>query len=151
MASIRTAGAVLAAGLLLLPGCAKRQPAPQAAAGSSIGAAEHMRDTLLRADPNARIGIVYAVEAPAQLVGVRNTNVAGFQPGDFVQFLDATGNVVGDGTVVRQKNDAVHIQYNTGGSRVPAVGDLAVRTGGPAGGAPAADAAASAPDAGAGG
>jgi hypothetical protein len=151
MASIRTAGAVLAAGLFLLPGCAKRQPAPQAGPSSSIAGAERMRDTLKRADPSARIGIVYAVEAPAQLVGVRNTNVADFQPGDFVQFLDTTGNVVGDGTVVRQKNDAVHIQYNTGGTRAPVVGDLAVRTGGPAGGAPGADAAAGGANGGAGG
>src|SRR6478735_6781724 len=124
MASIRTAGAVLAAALLLPPGCAKRQPAPQAAPRGSISAGQQMRDALTRANPTARVGIVYAGEPSSQLVGVRDAAVNDFQPGDSVQFLDARGNVIGDGTVVRQKNDAVHIEYQQGGTRAPMVGDL---------------------------
>ena len=131
MASIRTAGALLAAGLLLLPGCAKRgNDAPRAQQPSSIVEAQRMRETLVRTDPTARVGIVAAALPDERLVAVTDVAADAFQQGDSVQFIDARGQVVGEGSVERVLNNVVHIRYAQGGGRAPTVADLAVRTGG---------------------
>ena len=137
MALIRTAGALLAAGLLLLPGCAKRgNDAPRARQPSSIAEAQRMRETLVRTDPTARVGIVAAALPDERLVAVTDVQADAFQKGDSVQFIDARGQVVGEGSVERVVNNVVHIRYAAGGGRAPTVADLAVRTGGGMSGPP---------------
>ena len=138
MGSIRTAGAaaVLAAGLLLQKGCqTRRQPATREPAQPSLSASQRLREELLRADPNARVGIVSSALHDAQLVAVRDVPVEGFAEGDTIAFLDGNGRPLTQGTVERVMNGAVHVRYATGGARAPNVGDLAVRSGGPAAGA----------------
>src|SRR3989442_2031457 len=94
MGSIRTAGAaaVLAAGLLLQQGCqTRRQPATREPAQPSLSASQRLREELLRADPNARVGIVSSALHDAQLVAVRDVPVEGFAEGDTISFLDGNG------------------------------------------------------------
>lgn len=130
MGLIRKAGAaaVLAAGLMSAQGCqGRKQTAPQARPQPSMEAAQQMRETLLRADPSARIGIVAAALPDVQLVSVREVPAEEFGQGDGVEFLDANGEPLGTGTVERVVEDAVHVRYAAGGARVPTVGDLAIR------------------------
>src|SRR5678815_4348027 len=112
MGSIRTAGAaaVLAAGLLLQQGCASRKPAARPAQ-PSMSASQQLRTELMRADPNARIGIVTSTLPDAQLVAVRDVPADDFAQGDTVNFVDGNGQPLATGTVERVVNGAVHISY----------------------------------------
>jgi hypothetical protein len=126
MIAIRTAGICLAAGLLV--GCQTReQPRPVEAGPAPIQAAESLRAALMRANPDAQVGIVAAALPDAQLVAVREVPADQFQVGSTVQFVDVDRNPVGMGTVVMIKNDTLHVRYDMEGSRAPQIGDLALR------------------------
>jgi hypothetical protein len=126
MIAIRTAGICLAAGLLV--GCQTReQPRAVEPGPAPIQAAESLRATLMRANPDAQVGIVAAALPDAQLVAVREAPVDQFKVGSTVQFVDVDRNPVGMGTVVLIKNDTLHVRYDTEGSRAPRIGDLALR------------------------
>ena len=140
-----------AAGLLLQHGCASgRKVTAARPSRPSMAASQQMRDKLVHADPNARVGFVTDTLPAAQLVEVSDVPLQDFTPGDAVMIVDGNGQPVTDGTVARVTSRTVHVQYTPGGKRAPAVGDLAVRTGGGgAGGATGAgpmDRAAPAPD-----
>ena len=129
MNAIRTAGLCLAAGLLV--GCQSKQPtrAPERAP-APIQAAESLRASIMRADPEAQVGIVAAALPDAQLVAVRDVPADQMQVGSLVQFVDVDRNAVGTGTVVMIKNGALHVRYDGDGTRPPQVGDLALRVNG---------------------
>ena len=63
-----------------------------------------------------------------RLVAVKDVPAEDFHEGDTVQFLDGNGEMITTGTVERILNNAVHIQYLSGGTQAPGVGDLAVRS-----------------------
>jgi len=122
MKAIRTAGVVVAAGLLV--GCAQKRQQPQAAAPEAqpIQAAEQLRQSLTRANPNARVGIVAATLG--RLAAVRDVPAGAVAEDAPVQILDANGDVVGYGLVRAVKNDTIHVLYQPDTRRGPQVGDL---------------------------
>jgi len=122
MKAIRTAGVVVAAGLLV--GCAQKRQQPQAAAPEAqpIQAAEQLRQSLTRANPNARIGIVAATVG--RFAAVRDVPAGAVAEDATVQILDAGGEVVGYGLVRAVKNDTIHVLYQSDTRRGPQVGDL---------------------------
>jgi hypothetical protein len=123
MISMRKAGVVVAAGLLV--GCAgnKKQP-PRAAAPEPqpMQAAEQLRSSLVRANPNARVGIVAATVG--RFAAVRDVPAGAVAEDATVQILDAGGEVIGYGLVRAVKNDTIHVLYQGDTRRGPQVGDL---------------------------
>jgi len=122
MNAIRTAGVVVAAGLLV--GCAQKKQPPQAAAPAQqpIQASEQLRQSLVRANPNARVGIVAATVG--RFAAVRDVPAGAVAEDATVQILDASGEVIGYGMVRAVKNDTIHVLYQPDTRRGPQVGDL---------------------------
>jgi hypothetical protein len=135
MIAIRTAGVCLAAGLIV--GCQHKQPQARVVKpeAPSMQASETLRQSLVRANPNARVGIVSATyDRYASVADVP----AGTVPEDSsVQILDGRGDVIGYGIVRAVKNNAIHVLYQSDARRGPQVGDLIM---------PASDAGAPAPE-----
>jgi hypothetical protein len=116
------AGLCLAAGLLV--GCANKKPQPAARApeAQTIQASETLRQSIQRANPNARVGIVAATYENFAAV---NDVPAGTVPENAsVQILDASGDVIGYGLVRAVKDNAIHVLYQSDARRGPLVGDL---------------------------
>ena len=122
MNAIRTAGVIVAAGLIA--GCAQKREQPQAKApqAAPVQAAESLRRSLVRANPNARVGIVAATLG--QFAAVRDVPAGNVAEGATVQILDPGGEVVGYGLVRAVKEDRIHVLYQADARRGPAVGDL---------------------------
>lgn len=122
MIAIRTAGVVVAAGLLV--GCQqKREPvrgvAPQP---QPMLAAESLKQSLVQSNPGARVGIVAATYG--RLAAATDLQAENIGEGSAVQILDANGEVLGYGTVLAIKNGSVHVEYAGDTRRGPEVGDL---------------------------
>jgi hypothetical protein len=122
MKAIRTAGVVVAAGLLV--GCAQKREQPRVVAPEPqpIQAAEQLRQSLTRANPNARVGIVAATVG--RFAAVRDVPAGAVAEDATVQILDANGEVVGYGMVRAVKNDTIHVLYQPDTRRGPQIGDL---------------------------
>ena len=122
MIAIRTAGVVVAAGLIV--GCQQNRPQQQAAAPepAPIQAAEQLRQELVRANPDARVGIVAATVG--RFAAVREVPAGNVAENATVQVLDPNGEVVGYGIVRAVKDDSIHVLYLDDARRGPAIGDL---------------------------
>lgn len=123
MIAIRTAGVVVAAGLIV--GCQQQnRPQPQAAAPepAPIQAAEQLRQSLVRANPDARVGIVAATLG--RFAAVRDVPAGNVAENATVQVLDPNGEVVGYGIVRAVKDDSIHVLYLDDARRGPSIGDL---------------------------
>ena len=122
MNAIRKAGLFLAAGLLV--GCQnkKQEPVARKPEPPTIQASESLRQSLVRANPGARVGIVAATYESFAAV---NDVPAGTVPENAsVQILDASGDVIGYGLVRAVKDNAIHVLYQSDTRRGPQVGDL---------------------------
>ena len=126
MIAIRTAGVVVAAGLVF--GCQSKREQPQVAAPepAPMQAAESLRQSLVRANPDARVGIVAATVG--RFAAVREVPAGNVAEGATVQILDPGGEVVGYGLVRAVKDDTIHVLYQGDTRRGPAVGDLVMPT-----------------------
>ena len=122
MNAIRTAGVVVAAGLLV--GCQQKNDQARAAARepASIQASESLRQSLVRANPDARVGIVAATVG--RFAAVRDVPAGNVAEGASVQILDPAGEVVGYGLVRAVKDDTIHVLYQSDTRRGPSIGDL---------------------------
>ncbi|HEY8666590.1 MAG TPA: hypothetical protein VIL86_08000 [Tepidisphaeraceae bacterium] len=128
----RLACVVVLAGLMV--GC-RHNPPPQKEMPAAVSSQtlQSIRESYRQLDPNARVGQVLAVEPSADLAAVGEVDVKDFKEGDSITFLDASQNLIANGTVVRivtgEGGDWLHVRYEPAarGGRAPAVGDLAVR------------------------
>lgn len=126
MIAIRKAGLCVAAGVAagLLVGCqGKRQePAARAPEPPSMQAAESLRRDIVRANPDARVGIVAATFE--NFAAVSDVPAGTVPENASVQILDPNGEVVGYGLVRAVKDNAIHVLYQSDARRGPQVGDL---------------------------
>ena len=122
MIAIRTAGVIVAAGLVV--GCQAKREQPRAASadGPPVQAAESLRQSLVRANPDARVGIVAATVG--RFAAVRDVPAGNVAENATVQILDPAGEVVGYGLVRAVKDNTIHVLYLEDARRGPAVGDL---------------------------
>jgi hypothetical protein len=84
-----------------------------------------VRERFLRANPQARVGIVAAVAPKTHLAAVGDVPLQDFAIGDVVTFIDAEEHPFNTGTVVNASSQYLHVQYETD-RRAPRVGELAV-------------------------
>ena len=122
MNAIRTAGVCLAAGLLA--GCAQKKEQPRVVKQepAPIQAAESLRQTLVRANPDARVGIVAATVG--NFAAVRDVPAGNVAENTTVQVLDPNGDVVGYGVVRAVRDNSIHVLYQPDARRGPQIGDL---------------------------
>jgi len=82
-----------------------------------------------RANPNARVGVVSAVAADANLATVGRVKPRDFRMNDVVTFIDAEGRILTSGSVSGTAGGDLQVRYAQPreGGRIPRVGDLAVR------------------------
>jgi hypothetical protein len=85
-------------------------------------AAESLKQSLVRANPDARVGIVAATLG--RFAAVRDVPAGNVAEGATVQILDTNGSVIGYGLVRAVKNDSIHVLYQGDTVRGPMVGDL---------------------------
>lgn len=122
MNAIRTATVCLAAGLLV--GCQgkSKEPVAQAPQTPPIQAAESLRQSLVRANPGARVGMVAATYG--NFAAVSDVPAGAVAEDATVQILDHNGEVVGYGLVRAVKDNSIHVLYQSDARRGPQVGDL---------------------------
>ena len=121
-------------GAVLLTGCAAPPPPPPppAIVPATPEQAADLQAEFAKANPNARVGHVSAVNTTAGTAAVLGIPIGELHKGDSIQFLDSKEKQVANGTVVDQNTDnpnyaflIVHYDALDGG-RPPAEGDLAV-------------------------
>jgi hypothetical protein len=122
-----TGTTLLAVGLL---GCAnQKKAAPPSAPVASESRIMEIRQSYQRADPNAQIGVVVAIDQGARLAAVGNIMLDNIRENDVMTFIDSNENPIANGVVVRKTADAAHVKYEPvrKGGRDPVEGDLAVK------------------------
>ena len=122
-----TGTTLVALGLL---GCANQKKAePPPAPAASESQIMEIRQAYQRADPNAQIGVVVAVEKGERLAAVGNIMLDKIRENDVMTFIDSNQHPIANGTVVRKTADAAHVKYEPvrDGGRDPVEGDLAVK------------------------
>jgi hypothetical protein len=78
--------------------------------------------------PDMPVGRVTAVVSDVRLAAVDHvTRIETLQQGDDVTFVDASGQIVNHGKIVRLNPPFVDVQYDAGGPRAPRQGDLMVK------------------------
>lgn len=88
-----------------------------------------MRDDYRRTDRNARVGIVTAVLASANLASVGEVPVKDFTIGDIITFIDSNGKSLTLGHVEAINKNSLTVKYAnpSADGRAPVEGDAAVR------------------------
>jgi hypothetical protein len=107
-------------------GCADKSKSPGVKLPPpSAQDAAAVRERFLRANPQARVGIVAAVAPRTNLAAVGDVPLQDFAIGDVVTFIDAEEHPFNTGTVVNASSQYLHVRYETD-RRAPRVGELAV-------------------------
>lgn len=134
MASLNSARNVALAGLLagagLVVGCQTKEPEPAPPDPVAVQqAALSMRQTLMEADPNAKIGMVVTVLPDQPWLSAGNLPVEDFQNGDWVTVFTPEGQVLAVGEVRNIQGQGLHVRYNAsqGAPRGPMKGDLVLK------------------------
>jgi hypothetical protein len=115
--------------LALVAGCQpKPQPQPAPPPPATAEMVQELRAQLQRADPNARVGLVVAVDEQVHLAAVGQTDLSRYHEGDVVTFIDSQQRTVAQGQVLRVTPYTVQVRYEPFGpaARAPREGDIAV-------------------------
>ena len=125
------AGGLIAGGLIaggLIGGC-QAQPKDTAAPPATEDTVRLVRQSFAASDPKAIVGLVIAVLPDQMYAAVGDVDVKDFTEGEAVTFIDSNKVPLVNGIIKKVTSDALDIQYEAPGpkSRVPKVGDLAVR------------------------
>src|SRR5437870_3096442 len=114
----------------MLTGCSKPPPTPpDKFEPTSMQRLQQMRRVYEASSPDARLGLVIAVNKEVEMIGVGDVNGPDFRPGDIVTFIDTRNRPIGTGTVIRVFPREVHVKYDrpTANGRVPREGDVMVK------------------------
>jgi hypothetical protein len=114
----------------VLAGCARKPPPqPDTFEPASMARLQQMRRVYEASSPDARLGLVIAINKEVEMIGVGDVNGQEFRPGDVVTFIDSRNRPIGTGTVVRVFARELHIKYDrpTASGRLPREGDVMVR------------------------
>jgi hypothetical protein len=117
---------------LVLNGC-RNKTAPTTAPAPTPASAqmyESVRQQLMAADPNIRVGLVTQIMPDAHLAEVRGVDTREFSEGAAFTFMDTAQNTLVNGRVVFINPEALHVRFENprvgSGERAPREGDLAV-------------------------
>src|SRR4051794_19106918 len=125
----------LSLGLIILiaalqTGCPKPPP-PKADTfePASIDRLTQLRRVYQASSPDARLGLVTAVDKEVEMIAVGDVDGREFRPGEIVTFVDSRNRPIGTGTVVKVFAREVHVRYDrpTASGRVPREGDIMVK------------------------
>ena len=114
----------------ILVGCRKPPPPKtETFEPTSTERLQQMRRIYEASSPDARLGLVIAVNKEVEMIGVGDVNGQEFRPGDIVTFVDYRNRPIGTGTVVKVFPREVHVRYDrpTATGRVPREGDVMVK------------------------
>jgi hypothetical protein len=117
--------AVLFAALVSLAAC---QTAPDARSAPAVSADDYPRlKQMYERDPNAVVGRVSDTLPPERLVAIADLPVQKIMVGDAFTLLDAKGQEIALGSVIKITGDSVVVKYDPPtGPRPPQTGDLAI-------------------------
>lgn len=110
-----------------LAGCGNR-PDAQSIYESRL-AANEIRRTYQRINPENRVGVVIATLPDENLAAVGDIAIQDFGIGDLLVFMDTKERPLGSGRVINVTHNALHVRYRkpADGRREVRAGDLAVR------------------------
>ena len=117
-------GAILS--VSLLAGCVSKPKSDSMSMAPSADQVQQIRDAYKTSFPAAKIGAVTAVldNEPYAMVGDIDTST--LKEGQVMTFLDASQQVIANGSIVKVDASTVAVEFDAGARR-PQVGDVAVK------------------------
>jgi hypothetical protein len=110
----------------IVVGCAARKEPPPAPMPPTADQVASLKAAILEISPQAKVGIVTAVNTDSPMVMISDLDVADVRAGDVFSIVDGTSTVVANAVVVQTVDGKLAANF-TPVSREPVLGDLAVK------------------------